>query len=85
MINPSQPCRSFSVEKTSRMMSGSGGDMGYGFHNNGEGSARPGGCKAPAMGRGGRCPAFRRADGLITDAPICQRSFYSAQAIRGRR
>ncbi len=29
--------------------------------NNPEGSARPGGCEAPAIGRGGRCPACRRA------------------------
>ncbi len=44
------------------MMSGSGGGMGDGFHNNGEGSAR----------RGRRCPAFRRADGLGADALLCR-------------
>ena len=40
-------------------MSGSGGDMGDGLHKNGEGSARPGGSEAPAVGRGGRCPVLR--------------------------
>ncbi len=32
------------------MMSGSGGDMGNGFHKTDEGSARPGGSEAPAVG-----------------------------------
>ena len=31
-------------------MSGSGTVMGDGFHKNGEGSARPGGSEAPAVG-----------------------------------
>jgi len=54
------------------MMSGAGGGMGDGFHNNGEGSARPGGCKAPAIGRGRRCPAFRRAGCLAVDMLLCR-------------
>ncbi len=37
-----------------------------------KGSARPGGSEAPAMGRGGRCPACRRADGLATGALLCR-------------
>ncbi len=47
-----------------------GKDEGRGFKR--EGSARPGGCKAPAMGRGGRCPAFCRAGRFGGDTALCR-------------